>query len=103
MGAAKSSPWATAGGKGSPKCHSKKQLHSQASCDGSSGDCYIRNDGIRRFVGRLTLNVTDFATAETTTALDTALSLPRGAGVIQWMHVAAVPALDGPSSTTILG
>jgi beta-mannosidase len=65
-----------------------------ATCDGN-GECFIRNDGIRPFNGRLALNATDFATGQVRTVLDRALAMPAGAGVIEWLHSNAVAAIDG--------
>eukprot|EP01050_Picozoa_sp_SAG11_P028081 SAG11_NODE_7369_length_1155_cov_1.123106_1_plen_230_part_00 len=62
---------------------------------GGKGDCYIRNDGIRPFAGRIVLNVTDFQSGRVRTVLDQALQLAAGAGVIQWIHSSAVAAIDG--------
>ena len=64
-----------------------------ATCDGK-GECFVRNDGIRPFDGRLTLNVTDF-TGRVNTVLERKLSLPAGAGVIEWLHSSDVAAIDG--------
>jgi beta-mannosidase len=35
-----------------------------ASCDGASGLCYVKNDGVRPFSGTLWLNITNFATSQ---------------------------------------
>jgi hypothetical protein len=35
-----------------------------ASCDGTTGLCFVKNDGVRPFNGSLWLNVTEFATGQ---------------------------------------
>jgi beta-mannosidase len=65
-----------------------------ATC-GRGGLCYVKNDSPRPFQGRLTFAVTELSTAETRTALDVNVSLPAGAGAMEWIHSAVVGAIDG--------
>lgn len=60
-----------------------------ATCAGS-GLCYLKNDAPRPFVGRVTLNITEFATGKVDTVLETDVQLGAGAGAMHWFECAAV-------------
>lgn len=66
-----------------------------ASCDGATGLCCVKNDGVRDFSGSLWLNVTDFATGEVSSSARVDLSMPAGAGTAQWHQHDELKAVDG--------
>lgn len=68
-----------------------------ATC-GQDGQCYIRNDSPWAFQGKLTLRSTRFADAKVSVLLERSLSLPAGAGVLQFFKSDEVAALTGHSS-----
>lgn len=65
---------------------------------GQDGQCYVRNDSPWAFEGNLTLRSTRFADAQVSVLLERTLSLPAGAGVVQWFQSDEVAALSGLSS-----
>lgn len=67
---------------------------------GTGGECYIRNDAPKPFKGTLTLRSTAFVDGKVSELIKRDLSLPAGAGVLQWFHSDEVAALNG--STHIL-
>jgi hypothetical protein len=68
-----------------------------ATC-GQDGECYVRNDSPWAFEGKLTLRSTRFADAQVSVLLERSLSLPAGAGVVQWFQSDKIKALSGLSS-----
>ena len=64
-------------------------------CAAAEGLCYIKNDAPTPFKGHVVLNTTAYATGVIVTLLDRPVSLPAGAGAIEWFDVPAVAALDG--------
>merc|ERR1711974_130880 len=56
-----------------------------ATC-GRDGVCYIRNDAPRPFEGKVVLRTTSFADGAVSSIVEEALSLPAGAGALQWIH-----------------
>merc|ERR1712070_76478 len=68
-----------------------------ATC-GQDGQCYIRNDSPWAFEGKLTLRSTSFADAKVSVLHERSLSLPAGAGVVQWFQSDEVKALNGQHS-----
>jgi len=65
-----------------------------ATC-GKDGRCFVRNDSPWAFEGKLILRSTSFADAQVSTILEQSLSLPAGAGVLQWFQSDEVAALTG--------
>merc|ERR1712072_1528646 len=69
-----------------------------ATC-GSGGQCYIRNDAPKPFQSTLTLRST-FSDGKVSELVKRSVSLPAGAGVLQWFQSDEVAGLNG--STHIL-
>jgi hypothetical protein len=65
-----------------------------ASC-GDGGLCYVRNDAPKPFQGQLTLRSIAFADASVDVNLKVPLSLPAGAGALQWMQFDELLTFDG--------
>lgn len=65
-----------------------------ATC-GAGGLCYVRNDAPQPFQGQLTLRSIAFADASVDVNLQVPLSLPAGAGALQWMQFDELSAIDG--------
>ena len=69
-----------------------------ATCDALKGLCYVKNDAPTAFVGTLVVNTTSLATGETTTIASQNVSLPRGAGAIEWVTFPALAQLDAKAN-----
>jgi hypothetical protein len=70
-----------------------------ATC-GNGGHCYIRNDKPIPFKGSLTLSSISFSDGEVSVLLNHSVTLPAGAGALQWFQSDAVAAING--STHVL-
>jgi hypothetical protein len=54
-------------------------------------NCYVKNDGVFPFIGRVEVHAVEFATGATVLAANVSLALAAGAGVTQWFSAGAFP------------